>query len=260
MHQHQGVDLPGGDEPCADDRLSERRGGAQDAVVVRQDRRGGIELRRRQLAVERHVEQLPIRPLVTQPRLDAIGLEKLEHRVEAASRQRDVAGQLLRAADEPRLRERRQSHRLGAVELRVLERGQADEPVLQALWKSMRVHEHEVAKHDVDRVREGALDARLRPSPGGGKGPWLLRAVVQGDALAEVVGSVEHLLESSCHVGGCHPRHAGEQSPLIGHGLEVGVDEHALAFVSRLALQGQGDEIAEPALGERVLAGEEAVV
>jgi hypothetical protein len=78
MYEHQCVDLAGGDEPGADHGLAERRGCAQYTGVVRQDRLRCLDLLRRQLAVERHIERLSICSLVTEPRRDAVRLEQLE--------------------------------------------------------------------------------------------------------------------------------------------------------------------------------------
>jgi hypothetical protein len=52
----------------------------------------------------------------------------------------------------------------------------------------------------------------------------------------------------------------GEKHPLVGVGIEIVVEEQAVAPFTRLFLQGQRDQVAESALGQRVLVGKEAVV
>lgn len=51
-----------------------------------------------------------------------------------------------------------------------------------------------------------------------------------------------------------------EESPLVGMGLELFVDEDAVSFGARSFLQGEGNEISEAAAWEGVLIWEEAVV
>ena len=48
--------------------------------------------------------------------------------------------------------------------------------------------------------------------------------------------------------------------PLIGTRIQVGIDKHAVAGLSRLALQGQSDQVAESAAWQSVLTRKETVV
>ena len=118
----------------------------------------------------------------------------------------------------------------------------------------------EVARHQLERLGKGPLDAGLGPAPRGRQGPRRLLFVSEGDAFSEGVASCERAREGALDLGVRQALHAGEQLPLVGGGSKVLVHEHALAFAARLALQGQRDEVAEAAPGQRVLSGEEAVV
>ena len=60
-------------------------------------------------------------------RFDSVTPRELAHLVETAARQRHVLWMKLGARDDPGLAEGRQAHGLSPVELRVLERGQAEE-------------------------------------------------------------------------------------------------------------------------------------
>jgi hypothetical protein len=51
-----------------------------------------------------------------------------------------------------------------------------------------------------------------------------------------------------------------EKRPLVGIGIESVVEEHAVAPVTRLLLKRQCDQVAESAVGQRVLVRKEAVV
>jgi hypothetical protein len=78
--------------------------------------------------------------------------------------------------------------------------------------------------------------------------------------VSESVAFRERSREDGFDLGARQALDAGEQLPLVGGRAKFPVHEHALAFAARLALQGQRDEVAEAAFGQRVLSGEEAVV
>jgi hypothetical protein len=59
---------------------------------------------------------------------------------------------------------------------------------------------------------------------------------------------------------GIDARDRGEKGPLVGVSDESFVDEDRVPGLSRLVLEGQGDQIAEAPSGERVLIGEQPVV
>jgi hypothetical protein len=55
------------------------------------------------------------------------------HRIEAASRQANMLGEILGTADDRRYFPHRPTHGLGLIELRILEGGEADQAVSQRL-------------------------------------------------------------------------------------------------------------------------------
>ena len=61
-------------------------------------------------------------------------------------------------------------------------------------------------------------------------------------------------------VVGRHRRDGGQKFPLIGIWSQIAVYEYAETVFARLFLQGQGNQIAEAALGHRVLIGKQAIV
>jgi hypothetical protein len=68
------------------------------------------------------------------------------------------------------------------------------------------------------------------------------------------------LLHDSFGLGTGNPSHARKERPLIRPGDKVVIDEDAVALVPRSLLQGQGDQIAEPSLRQRVLTREQAII
>ena len=61
-------------------------------------------------------------------------------------------------------------------------------------------------------------------------------------------------------VAGVDPLDGREERPLVGIGVEAGIEENGVPLLSWRMLERQRDQVAEPASGKRVLAGEEAIV
>ena len=124
----------------------------------------------------------------------------------------------------------------------------------------LAAHVDEVARHDVD-VSGKVPDARQRPSARGRKGPRLRRRRHHRDALAESIGAVQRRRRAaratSSAVSRTTPRATATDPARAGSSRST----NTLLPSSRgCRCKRQCDEIAESALGQRVLAGEEAVV
>src|ERR1035441_5531440 len=72
VDQHEGIHFSRCDHPSGQSGLSESGRSAENPVVVFGDHRGGIELRRAQLAREFHVNSVACKPFLTDYRLYAV--------------------------------------------------------------------------------------------------------------------------------------------------------------------------------------------
>ena len=195
-------------------------------------------------------------------RFDPVRPEQFEHLVQASPRQPDVVRMKFGAGDDARLAEGGQPHRLGAVELRVLERGEAHEPRHQ--------RRRELGAVDVDPVREHGLDA-VRERPGDRfrvaasrrrQQPRLVGVLVlDRHPHAEHAGTAGlGLGDEGRDRGPIQAPNRRQEGPLVVERAEIVVDEQAVALLAGAPLQRQGDQVAEAAGRHGVLAGEEPVV
>ena len=100
--------------------------------------------------------------------------------IETSPREGDVLGEQLGTRDDAWLAERRQSHRLRRVELRILKCGQTYDAVDQR-WRELRPIDVDlIAKHDLDRFGHRALDRLLLVAAG--------RGAAQGSSSSSVEG------------------------------------------------------------------------
>ena len=167
---------------------------------------------------------------------------------------------LLGAGDHPRLVEGREAHRLGLVELRVLERRQSNQRVAQRGREFGAVEIDAVGEYRVERVRKvgrvlesGSARRSCRPGLGGG---FLVVRVGHADHGAGPFRLADHRLR----LRGRDSFEAGEVGPLVGVGFELRVDEGAVAEFARFLLQRQGDQVAEAAIRQRVLVREQTII
>ncbi len=125
MNQNERMDGALGDEPGGNHRFSERRGRRQHARLVSQQRLGGDLLFRSQFASKGHIQGFPRKSFIPDTTINFERQEQFPHLVQATSRKTEMLRMVLGASDHPRFVIRRQPHRLCAVELRILKRGQA---------------------------------------------------------------------------------------------------------------------------------------
>ena len=84
------------------------------------------------------------------------------------------------ATDDPRLRVRRQAHRLGLIELRILERGDTQQSVSKTRSQTVFGYVNLVAEDQFKRTRELAHNRRLRPTTRWRRGPWCRFVILCG--------------------------------------------------------------------------------
>jgi hypothetical protein len=102
---------------------------AASTPVVRQHRRGGHLLFVAQFAVKGDVERLTFIAPVADDRPNPKVVQRAKNLVPTSSRQPNVLRVIFSARDDPGLVPRGQSHRLGLVELGILEGRQPKEPI-----------------------------------------------------------------------------------------------------------------------------------
>ena len=150
MHEDERVGFARGNESRGHNRFAEGSGRAKDAFVVCEHGvRHGL-LFRPKLAVKCHVDELSSESLIVDFHRDLVRLQKGCDLVQTAARQGNVPGKLLRAADNARLAERGQPHRLCPVEFRVLKRSQAMQSVQQDGRESFLLDIDKIAPSDSD--------------------------------------------------------------------------------------------------------------
>ena len=168
---------------------------------------------------------------------------------------------ILGAGDDARLVVGRQAHGLRPVELRILKGGQADQAIAQ--------RRRQILLGDVDLVAEHQFQLS-------GRAPAMGGSFRRRDGGA-VHGASSSSSSNASRTPTTRPRRSasrakrlglcardlpdgGQERPLVGVGLELLVQKDAVAGRSWLLLQRQGDQVAEAALGQRVLIREEPVI
>ena len=260
MNQDQGVGPAGGDQRSGDHCLAECRGCRQHTGVVPQQRARGSLLLRCQLAFEGRCDRTTAVALVAGAHDDA---QRREHRlylVAAAAGQGYVVRQQLRAADDARDAEGRQAHPLGAVELGILKRGEAGQPIDEGGGQPGAVDVYLVAEHHLDGLGQGAGYGCLRSPPGRRCKPRGFVFLHHRQAYSDYAPAPSRFVGQVGDLGGGHASDRRQVPPLVGMWPEVGVEEYAVARQPWPVLQGQRDEIAESARRKRVLVGKQSVV
>ena len=153
VDEHQRVGSAGGDDGRGDDCLAEPGRRREHAGLVRQQCIGGGLLFRGQASEKRGFNRTAGIALVAHVQGDAQVFQQSCHRLAAAARQGDVVRQQLGAGDDARGTEGGAPHRLGAIEGRVLEGGEPDEPVDEARAAAPGARDVElVAQHRADAL------------------------------------------------------------------------------------------------------------
>lgn len=168
---------------------------------------------------------------------------------------------VLGAGDDPRLVERRQAHGLRFVELRILKRGDAKQAVPETGEQPLLGDIELIAVDDFQRRRQRSDDRRIFAVTRGRCRPRLIVDIFWWkQPHTQNPAAPFRVLRDLLNVGAAHPGHTREKRPLIGPWRERVIEEHAVALLPCSLLQGQGNQVAEPALRHGVLVGKQAVV
>ena len=131
MDEDQCAACASGDEIGPDDGLADARRSHEHAGVMREKGTHRLLLGRRQSSLESKFEPDASGTLVFDGESDSVIAEQFLELETAASGQRNVLWQVLRAVDHPRRHRRGKTHALLLVELGVLERGESLDVVQQ---------------------------------------------------------------------------------------------------------------------------------
>ena len=173
-----------------------------------------------------------------------------------------MLGEFLRATDDSWFAECGKSHRLRAIEFRVLKCGQPVQAIQHRGWQSLLLDKDQIATNHTHFRRQRAGDGLVLFLPGWRQGPRVFRLLIVRDTAphTDEVSAAFGLAHYVFDLGKCHPPKAGQQRPLVRVRIEIGIEKYAVAVSARHVLQRQRDEIAKAAFGHRVLTRKEAVV
>ena len=257
MHQHQGAHLAPGDQGGSGDRLAKGCWSAEHANLVLEHfpYRNLLVLAQGANELDSH---LPTRhPFILQFRADVILRQHLQQRIETSSRQADVPGVVLGATDDPWLVPDRQAHGLGFVKFRVLECGQPYQAIGQRLRHLDLGDENLVGQNETKRFRQGAGN---RLTSGRLALPRLAVFLLHGEGHVQWMAATAGPQDGFLQIPLRQALHRHQKGPLIGMGLQLFIDEHAVPRFPGQFLQRQGNQVAKAALGHCVLIGKQAVV
>jgi hypothetical protein len=230
------------DQPRGDHCLAKRRRGGQHAGVVRQHRFCRGLLIRPEPALKAHLQTAAGVALVANGRANAQVGQRLANIVEAPARQSDMMRVILSARDDARLVVSGYSHRLRFVELRILKRSQAKQPVSEAWMQSVLGDEYLIAENQIQRPRQFADDRRLFSMPRWRGCPRLIFSVVLWrQPHAEDATTSFGFPDDAFDLRPANLAHAREKRPLVCVGDEVVIEEHAVVLLAWSPLQRQGD-------------------
>ena len=181
--------------------------------------------------------------------------------VQAATREGNMLRMLFGARDDPRFVVGRQPHGLRPVELRVLKRGQPNQPVLQCRDKTL-LRNIEFISQDQFQVRwQWCVDRTLLAPPGRWLDPRIVvlffhRAHANPNDSSVGFGLAHHRLDLVT----AEPSDRGEEGPLVFIRLELFVYKETVAVLPRGFLQWQCNQVSKAAFGQSVLIGKQPVV
>ena len=181
-------------------------------------------------------------------------LQKLDQCFLTASGQSKVSVPALAGADDPGLVIDWQPHGLGSVEIRVLEGRQTQKAVLRLGRQSGLLEIQQIALDDLQLRRKVCHGEGCPPDLFPGLCVLLpLHQAAQGIPMGMEMELPLQFVRGNLLQG-------GQICPLVRVGFKRLIDKNRISLLSCQALQRQGDQIAEAALGQSVLIGKHPVV
>ena len=161
---------------------------------------GGEQVLRPQGAVERDAQRHAGVALVAHDAFDPEAAEQILDFVQAAAWQTEMQRMLLGAGDHPWLAEGRQAHRLRPVELRILERREAQQAIAQGGGQSLPGKMDLVAEDQLQSLRQRPDDRRFGSAARGRRAPrfdvaflvFVEHGKANSDDTAALLGGADH--------------------------------------------------------------------
>jgi hypothetical protein len=175
--------------------------------------------------------------------------EKATEVVETASRQTNMSRVVLRARKDARLPVRRQSHRLGPVELRVLKRRQPNK-LISKPWAQLILRDvNLIAEDQFDRVWQLTVAWRNYAPTRRRRRPLLVILLVAWKAKTNDVTSALAFGDNRLDLGPTQFADGGQKSPLIEVWDGRFIDEHAVTAFASMLLKGSAMRFPNPPRG-----------
>ena len=234
VHQNQGVDAPAGNEIGGHDRLAESRRRAQHPGVIGQQACDRSLLVQAQGSLEADIKDLTLTARIVQRARYAVFQEQRLRSLQTATGQGNVLGIILRAANDAGLVPHRHAHGLRLVELGVLERSQANEPVSQGLGQrgffkiNLIGHRHHQGRRHFPEQFARSGNCRQ---------PGSRQVLVVHKGHVERVRPACRPQNGGLDILGLHLLDGCQKRPLVGIGVERFIDKDAAAILARLLLQ-----------------------
>ena len=163
VHEHQRIHATLRNEPRGNNGLAERRCGGENTGLMFHHRSSSELLLEPQLTVKCDFQRMSAVAFVASDRLNVQIAQNLTDIVETTSRKADVMGMVLGARDDAGLVVRRQPHRLGFVELGILERGDTQQSVPKSGKQALLRDINFISEDQFERSRNFVNNRRLFP-------------------------------------------------------------------------------------------------
>ena len=256
VDQNQRVDAALGNEPGRNHRLAKCRGCCQNTRVLREQRLSRCLLIGPQRAMKSHSQRHANVSLITENGFNLESCKRFHDVIQAPSWQREMLRMILGARNDSWLVESRQAHGLRSVEFGILKCGQTQQSVAQP--------GHELVFGDIDLVSEDYLkivrkrpgDKRFLSATRWGCRPGIVIILIrQGHAHPDNPSLGFRVAHQSLDLRPAHSPRCGQERPLIGVRSECFVKKNSVAALPGQLLEGQRDQVSEPAFGQCVLIG-----
>jgi len=188
-----------------------------------------------QLADERDLQRLTTVTLITQFAADVVVSQQFLRSIQAAARQGNVPRIGFGIADYAGFVPDRHPHRLCPVELRVLERGKANQAVGQRLRQLRLFEVDEIAQRHSEWLRHYPRQLLRRR---GRTLPRRSQVFFVDESDIQCMRPARGTQDARLNVVRCHRMDGRQECPLVVVGMQFRINENAAAVLTRHLLQG----------------------
>ncbi len=205
----------------------------------------------RSAPVKGNIERVAAKSLIADNRLYLKCLERFHYLIQTASWQGKMLWMILGAGNNSWFVVSRQAHGLRAIELRVLKRGQTEQPVAKGGREVFLADVDLVSKDYFELFRQRSGDGRFLSTTRWRRGPGILVILVRhGHAHPDNPSFGFRVAHQSLDLCPAHSPHRGQERPLIGVWPELFVKKNSVAALPGLFLEGKRNQVSEPAFGQ----------